>query len=172
MVVSSSDWRIRRQQRIECVKREAVYLCWDYGVDAPQEALRRQSEANSWSSARYWSRVQAETHHVRDCGGGAPFDGAGAATTIESEAAWLGRAEAQDLARAIESARIHCADDDLARSRPERRRSAQETTLPDLSRRSSQRAFARTTARPLRLESSARAVAGPIEARVMAFPRG
>ena len=153
MLFGASLWPARFRQRRISIRDEALQLVESYGVDARRVAIRRQLEANTWSTAQYWRRVAAEVTRLSDCGDCVYLDICVPEEAVNCDSARKGRVCAQALARAIEFA---CADDSdrRAASRPEMERSVEDAALPEPPRRPALRTFLGAST-PLRIVSRA-----------------
>ncbi len=98
MIVVLTNWIACFRKHDVGIREEASFLVDAYGVQGQREALQRKLDANSFTSARYWSGVETEA---------ARYVGRGQ-TRFVFDAAWDERLRARSLARAIEAARIRC----------------------------------------------------------------
>jgi hypothetical protein len=152
MVVVVSKLIASFRQRNVGIREETSFLIDAFGVQAHREALRRKLDANSFSAARYWSRIGTEAARWARRG----------QVSFVFDAARDEQCRARRLAEAIEAARF-----DMAGQAPGHACEAfgpvERHAVPFFSRRP------QTMPKPKRLEP--RAARRSEEARILAFPK-
>jgi hypothetical protein len=150
MTVIPSTWRTRFRQRSDAFEEAVGNLLQKLFRRCAPTVLRRKLEADSIPATRYWSHIESEVaRHVRqEYGDPVHLDEYGRETTVNCNSAWDDCVHAQELARAIEVARIDCIERQTG-LRPEDRR--QIAPLSGSSGRTTSNSPRQTSARTLRL---------------------
>lgn len=160
MIVVLTNWIACFRKHDVGIREEASFLVDAYGVQGQREALQRKLDANSFTSARYWSGVETEA---------ARYVGRGQ-TRFVFDAAWDERLRARSLARAIEAAQFDVAGEARAHA-PGDCRPALRAAISMAFRRRRPTPSIRTTLRPNRHEPGPGAARRSADACILAFPK-